>query len=95
MTAILQAASQRKPSRLGERPPRMGLMHSRASKKRDKAEAKLLEEQRKQVRDERRREDRERREEAAGDNPWRQPTLGGAIRKATENRRKAGEGQED
>jgi hypothetical protein len=64
----------------------MGLIHSRAGKKRDKAAAALLSEQAAQLQDERQREERLRREEAAGDNPWRQPTLGGAIRKAAENR---------
>lgn len=71
----------------------MGLIHSRASKKRAKEEArlakeeaKLVKEQRKQLRAQGRqtgaqaqREDTAAREQAAGDNPWRQPTLGGAI----------------
>jgi len=57
----------------------MGLIHSRASKKRAKEEAKLLKEQRKQLRAQGKRNDVAAREEAAGDNPLRQPTLGGAI----------------
>ena len=65
----------------------MGLIHSRASKKRAKAEAKLLDEQRRQLRGQGRRDDTARREEAAGDNPLRQPTLGGAIGAWQRNRR--------
>lgn len=57
----------------------MGLIHSRASKKRAKAEAKLLNEQRKQLRAQGKRDDIAAREGTAGDNPLRQPTLGGAI----------------
>jgi hypothetical protein len=65
----------------------MGLIHSRASKKRAKEEAKLLKEQRKQLRAQGKREDVGRREQAAGDNPLRQPTLGGAIQTWQNNRR--------
>jgi hypothetical protein len=57
----------------------MGLIHSRASKKRAKAEAKLLKEQRKQLKAQGKRENVAARQEAAGGNPLRQPTLGGAI----------------
>jgi hypothetical protein len=71
----------------------MGLIHSRASKKRATAEAKLLREQTKLVRQERniaRSEQRDARVEqraaAAGDNPLRQPTLGGAISTWRRNR---------
>lgn len=67
----------------------MGLIHSRASKKRAKAEAKLLNEQRKQLRAQGKRDDTARREEAAGDNPLRQPTVGGAI-SAWQRRRQQG-----
>ena len=65
----------------------MGLIHSRASKKRAKEEAKLLKEQRKQLKAQGRRGDIAAREEAAGDNPLRQPTLGGAIGAWQRNRR--------
>lgn len=71
----------------------MGLFHSRAGKKRAKAEAELLREQAKLVRQERnavRGEQRNartaQRAEAAGDNPLRQPTLGGAISTWRRNR---------
>jgi hypothetical protein len=57
----------------------MGLIHSRASKKRAKEEAKLLKEQRKQLKAQGKRDGATARQEAAGDNPLRQPTLGGAI----------------
>jgi hypothetical protein len=57
----------------------MGIIHSRASKKRAEAEAKLLKEQRKQLKAQGKRNSVAAREEAAGDNPLRQPTLGGAI----------------
>lgn len=64
----------------------MGLIHSRASKKRDKAEAALLEEQRRQLKDDRQEADREVARERAGDNPWRQPTVGDAIAAWRRNR---------
>jgi hypothetical protein len=57
----------------------MGLIHSRASKKRAQEEAKLLKEQRKQLKAQGKRDGVATRQEAAGDNPLRQPTLGGAI----------------
>lgn len=69
----------------------MGLLHSRASKRRDRAEAQLLEEQARQVRGERRAAGRAAREEAADGLPaWRQPTLGGALRKMAQDRRERG-----
>lgn len=58
----------------------MGIFRSRARKQRDKAEAAYLREQTRGARDQRQRDNLNRREEAAGDNPLRQPTLGGAIR---------------
>lgn len=61
----------------------MGIFRSRARKQRDKAEAKLLDEQRRQLRA----QGTTAREQAAGDNPWRQPTLGGAIGAWQRNRR--------
>jgi hypothetical protein len=66
----------------------MGLIHSRASKKRAKAEAKLANEQRRGLKDERRARAEEQAAERAGDSAWRQPTLGRALGKAAENRRK-------
>jgi hypothetical protein len=72
----------------------MGLIHSRASKKRDRAAAGLLKEQARAARDERRGAHRadsagqlQEREVAAAELPaWRQPTLGGALRKLAEGR---------
>jgi hypothetical protein len=65
----------------------MGLIHSRASKKRDKAQAALLDEQRKALRHERKEQEATDRQEAAQDLPWwRQPTVGGAIAKARQDR---------
>jgi len=58
----------------------MGIFRSRARKQRDRAEARYLDEQARAVRDQRQQDSRVRREEAAGDNPWRQPTVGGALR---------------
>lgn len=64
----------------------MGLIHSRASKKRDKAEADYFRQGAATERQNRRADgaqhradNLQQRTEAAGDNPWRQPTLGGAI----------------
>lgn len=57
----------------------MGLFRSRARKKRDRAEAAYLREQTRGLRDQRQQDSTARRAEAAGDNPWRQPTVGGAI----------------
>ena len=78
----------------------MGLIHSRASKKRAKEQARLAKEQAKLVKEQRKQlsaqggqaraqaqqENLAARTEAAGDNPWRQPTLGGAIRTWQRNR---------
>ena len=58
----------------------MGIFRSRARKQRDKAEARYYNEQARTVRDQRQQDNLARREEAAGDNPWRQPTVGGALR---------------
>jgi len=58
----------------------MGIFRSRARKQRDKAEAAYFRAQARVVNDQRQQDSRARREEAAGDNPWRQPTVGGALR---------------
>jgi hypothetical protein len=64
----------------------MGIFHSRSKKKRNEAEAAYFNEMTRQAKDARQREDTARREQAAGDNPWRQPTVGGAISTWRRNR---------
>jgi hypothetical protein len=56
----------------------MGLIHSRARKQRDRAERDVLREEARQLKTEREAAEAE----AAEDLPWyRQPTVGGAIRR--------------
>lgn len=64
----------------------MGLIHSRAAKQRNRAEAAVLNEQARQLGNERRATEHDQRAAAAGDNPWRQPTVGDAIKTFRRNR---------
>ncbi len=56
----------------------MGLIHTRASKRRDRAAADLLREQARAARSANRAAQREAAEELPA---WRQPTVGGVLRK--------------
>lgn len=62
----------------------MGLLKSRD---RAREQARLAREERRGLQQDRRCADLRRREESAGDNPWRQPTVGGLLRKLAERRR--------
>jgi hypothetical protein len=53
----------------------MGPIHSRASNRLAKAEPELVREQQRQLLGRRKQAEHAARVEAAGDNPWRQPTV--------------------